>query len=141
MSLVFRVTFPSKAWKDGYACFMQCVSFNENAVLGSYRDQAQTSKLVIARKVYIESIRPVVRASEWWISCTRVFTIKDVPERMSLFICSIRHKIYALPRALFAGACHWLPVHSRREQNRLGHKQICQMYNVLWVFGKVIIRQ
>ena len=41
---------------------------NEKAVLSSYRDQAQTQtgKLVIARKVYMEteSIRPVVRASE-----------------------------------------------------------------------------
>ena len=39
---------------------------NEKGLLSSYRDQAQTGKLVIARKVYIEteSIRPVVRASE-----------------------------------------------------------------------------
>lgn len=39
---------------------------NEKTLLSSYRDQAQTSKLVIARNVYIEteSIRPVVRASE-----------------------------------------------------------------------------
>ena len=39
---------------------------NEKAVLSSYRDQAQTGKLVIGKKVYIEteSIRPVVRASE-----------------------------------------------------------------------------
>lgn len=39
---------------------------NEKAVLSSYRDQAQTDKLVIARKGYMEteSIRPVVRASQ-----------------------------------------------------------------------------
>lgn len=39
---------------------------NEKAVLSSYRDQAQTGKLVIARKGYMEteSIRPVVRASQ-----------------------------------------------------------------------------
>ena len=39
---------------------------NEKAVLSSYRDQAQTGKLVIGQKGYIEteSVRPVVRASE-----------------------------------------------------------------------------
>ena len=36
---------------------------NEKAVLSSYRDQAQTGKLVIGKKGYIEteSIRPVIR--------------------------------------------------------------------------------
>ena len=37
---------------------------NEKAVLSSYRDQAQTGKLVIGKRGYIEteSVRPVVRA-------------------------------------------------------------------------------